>query len=80
MKIAVQTPALSPQVVQFQPAFALRPYVECYWMLDAPYGFDAFAQRMPTDSRTELIFSFGAGMRRTAADDSDVCDVMDFPR
>lgn len=75
MTSRLETHVAAPQVVQLQPAPALRPYIECYWMLDAPHGFDQFTQRLPADSRIELIFSFAEGLQRTAADGSDVCEV-----
>lgn len=43
--------------------------------LDSGRGFDQPIQRMPADSRTDLIFSFGSAMQRTMPDGSELCDV-----
>ena len=68
--------SLAPQLLYFQPNVLLRLYIECYWMLTAPQQLNVEPQRMPADSRVELIFSFASGMRRTAVDafnESDAC-------
>lgn len=65
----------SPRFARFQPAPVLALYVECYWMLQLPIGQALPLQRMPADGRIEIMFNFGAGSRRMAADGSDLCVV-----
>ncbi len=68
----------TPRFARFEPIPLLAPYVECYWMLEVPGGQTLDQQRMPADGRIEVMFSFGGGSRRVAADGSDDCVVRSY--
>lgn len=51
----------------FQPAKWLRPYIECYWIVDADLHADApLRELIFVDGKADLIFNFGDAYQRDA--------------
>ncbi len=53
---------------QFAPNDALAPYVECFWILQAPSHLSTGSERLPADSRTEMMFHLAGPSKRYRAD------------
>lgn len=53
---------------QFFPHDALAPYVECFWILEAPSHLSTGSERLPADGRVEVMFHLAGPSKRYRAD------------
>lgn len=53
---------------QFFPNDALAPYVECFWILEAPSSLSTGSECLPADGRVEVMFHLAGPSKRYRAD------------